>query len=86
MAVRAIPLGGVNRYGRSRKEVAPPFREEPLLFGDKRESPGWAATPGSPIRKYSDFHIDANCCVKRLILNQAFTHYLATHYSAVEPL
>jgi hypothetical protein len=44
MAACTIPLGGVNRYGCSRKEVAPLEREEPFLFGDK--SPGWAATPG----------------------------------------
>jgi hypothetical protein len=27
--------------------------------------------PGSLIRKYSDFRIDANCCVKRLILKES---------------
>jgi hypothetical protein len=30
MAACAIRLGGVNRDGRSRKQVAPPFREEPF--------------------------------------------------------
>jgi hypothetical protein len=78
MAVRAIPPGRCEslrlksqRGGSSRKGGAI------FILGDKRKGPGWAATAGSPIRKYSDFRIDAHCCVKRLILNQAFTHYSA---------
>jgi hypothetical protein len=31
-----------------------------LVLEDKRGSPGWAATPDSSIRKYSDFRIDAS--------------------------
>src|SRR5208283_1720333 len=59
MAARTIRLGGVNRYGCSRKEVAPLGSGEPFLFWDGREGPGWAAALGFPIRKYSAFHIGA---------------------------
>jgi hypothetical protein len=30
------------------------------VLGYRRGGPGWAATPGSPIRKYNDFSIDAS--------------------------
>lgn len=32
----------------------------PFERSHSTRSPGWAATPGSPIRKYVDFRIDAS--------------------------
>jgi hypothetical protein len=60
MAVRAIPSGGVNRQGRVATRWLLPFERSHSYLGINARAGDGRLPPGSAIRKYSDFRIDAN--------------------------